>query len=278
MPTKPRGRSRLLDVIQARQRAADTGRTLGARVRQAREQRGWSQPKLAEQVGVTRFRIGQIERGSGAGVPFDLWYALALVLKLPLRIELGRDPLAEPTDAGHLKVQELMLRLARQLGIARFFELPTRPTDPSLSVDVGWRDDTRRVLILNECWNTFGSVNAAVRSTHRKIAEAEQLANTLGGDGPAFHVASCWIVRDSRRNRELIARYPEVFATAFPGSSAGWVAALTDPARPVPSNPGLVWCDVHASRLVPWRKAAVATRASRPPLAPPPAPRRGRQS
>ena len=242
MSTKPRGRSRLVAVIQARQRAKEVARALGARVRQARARRGWSQHQLAVQVGITRFRIGQIERGDGAGVPLDLWHALGLVLKLPLRIEFGRDALEEPTDAGHLKMQELMLRLARTLGITRFFELPTRSTDPALSVDVGWRDDARRALILNECWNTFGNINAAVRTTHRKIAETSQLAVTLGGGGEPFVVAACWIVRDTRRNRELIGRYPEVFATAFPASSSAWVRALTAPAAPVPTEarPGLV--------------------------------------
>src|SRR4051794_12334445 len=61
---------------------------------------------------------------------------------------------ASGADRGHLAIQELMLRLAKQLGVARFFELPTKPAESTMSADVGWRDDNRRVLILNECWNT----------------------------------------------------------------------------------------------------------------------------
>ena len=152
-----------------------------------------------------------------------------------------------------------MLRLAKQLGIARFFELPTRPIEPSMSVDVGWRDDTRRVLLLNECWNTFGSINAAVRSTHRKLAEMAQLAAATG-DG--YRAATCWIVRDTRRNRELLARYPEVFEAAFPASSAAWVQALTNATAAVPDQPGLVWCDLNATRLFAHRKRPVMLRAA----------------
>jgi hypothetical protein len=187
-------------------------------------------------------------------MPPETWFAFSVVLALPLRIEFSRDVLDEPTDAGHLKLQELMLRLGRRIGCARTFELPTRPSEPSLSVDVGWRDDARRVLILNECWNTFGNINASVRSTRRKIAEAEALAVAIGGDRGPYRVAACWIARDTRRNRALLARYPEVFATAFPGSSAGWVRALTVAGAPVPDAPGLVWSDVNATRLFAWRR------------------------
>jgi hypothetical protein len=59
--------------------------------------------------------------------------------------------------------------------------------------------------MLNECWNTFGSINAAVRSTKRKVAETENLAVAIAGDSAPYRVAACWIVRDTKRNRELLA-------------------------------------------------------------------------
>jgi hypothetical protein len=202
--------------------------------------------------------MGRPDRArGGSGVPAEALFAFSVALDVPLKLEFARDALSEPTDAGHLKIQELMLRLGRQVGCTRTFELPTRPADPALSVDVGWRDDARRFLFLNECWNTFGNINASVRSTRRKIAEAEGLAAALGGDGEPYRVAACWIVRDTRRNRELIARYPEVFASAFPGSSAEWVRALTVAGAPVPAESGLVWSDLHATRLFAWRKPGV---------------------
>jgi transcriptional regulator with XRE-family HTH domain len=275
MPRKPRGRARTAAVLEGRRRAGLAAARLGNAIAEARSRRDLSRRQLAEKVGLSEWRIGQIERGGGSGVPAETWFGISVALDLPLRLEFGRDALQEPTDAGHLRLQELMLRLARNLGIARFFELSTRPTHPALSVDVGWRDDRRRVLILNECWNTFGSINAAVRSTHRKLAEAEQLAAATAGGGdtadptyPPYRVAACWIVRDTRANRALLARYPEVFEAAFPASSAAWVRALTEPAAPVPSASartasvpgavptatvpielGLVWADLHGTRL-----------------------------
>jgi hypothetical protein len=176
------------------------------------------------------------------------------VLGIPLRIDFMRDHLQELNDAGHLAMQDLMLRLARETRRARGFELATKPADPTLSIDVCVRDDLNRVLIIEECWNTFGNLNASVRSTRRKIAEAEQIAVALGGDHGPYRVAAVWIVRDTRANRALLARYPDVFAQVFTGSSAGWVAALTRASAAPPSEIGLVWVDVRATRVFAWRR------------------------
>jgi hypothetical protein len=179
---------------------------------------------------------------------------LSAALGIPLRIDFLRDVIAEPVDAGHLKLQELVLRLGRLTGRARTFELATKPLETGHSIDVCLRDDAQRVLVINECWNTFGNVNASVRSTRRKMAEAEQMAAAIGGDAGPYRVAALWIVRDTRANRELIARYPEVFGAAFTGSSVQWVATLTAAGTEPPTELGLVWCDRDASRVFAWRR------------------------
>jgi transcriptional regulator with XRE-family HTH domain len=253
MPRRGR-RSRSEAVLAGRRHAQDAVALLGGKVRTARLRRGWSQRLLGERVGLCSTRISQIERGLGTGLPIPLWFALAAALGLALKVEFGRDPAIEPTDAGHLGMQELMLRLGRETGRVRNFELPTRSADPSLSVDVGWRDDACRVLILNECWNTFGSINASIRSTRKKMAEAEALAAAIGGDDGPYRVAACWSVRDTKANRELLARYPEIFATAFTGSSLAWVRALTTPGASPPTELGLVWMNSSCTRLVAWRR------------------------
>lgn len=149
------------------------------------------------------------------------------------------------------------MRLGRRAGYRATFELPTRPLDPSRSTDVGLRDDRSRLLILVECWNTFGDLGAAIRSTNRKRAEVAELANAVGGDRP-YRVFSCWVVRDVERNRQLVARYPELFASKFTGSSMLWVRVLTEPPagtarRDPPADLGLVWCDARPTRLFAWR-------------------------
>jgi hypothetical protein len=170
----------------------------------------------------------------------------------PLIVRLQRDPIEETADAGHLAIQELVLRLGRHGGFTGLFELASRQHEPWRSVDVGLRDDRSRRLWCIECWNSFGDLGAAARSTARKVAEAEGLAVALGGEAP-YAVRSCWVIRDTRRNRELLRRYPEVFAARFPGSSRGWVRALSTGAD-APIEPGLVWCDRDATRIFAWRR------------------------
>jgi transcriptional regulator with XRE-family HTH domain len=227
---------------------------LGAAVRQRRRRRGWTQRHLGALIGLHHSRISQVELGGGGSLTLRDWTALADALDAAFFIKLSRDREDEPADAGHLRMQELLLRLGREAGVARLFELPTRPADPTRSVDVGLRDDRRRTLILLEAWNTIADIGAAARSTARKLAEAEALATALGGDGAPYRVAGCWVVRASPANRGLLARYPEVFAARFPGSSAGWARAISIGAER-PADPGLVWCDPSRPGTVfAWRR------------------------
>ena len=223
----------------------------GGKVRRARTRRGLYQRALAARVGVTQPTISKLERGDGATLSLELWRQVALVLQLHLELTLGRDPLEEPADAGHLGIQELLLRLGRSIGMRRKFELATKPANPQLSTDVGLIDDANRRLIQVECVNVFGNVNNSVRSSDRKRAEAEDLAMARS-DGNPYAVHQVWVVRATKRNRALLARYPELFATRFTGSSHAWVKALTT-GSPPPNDLGLVWCDVAATRLFEWR-------------------------
>lgn len=235
--------------------AAALAVALGTTVRGARRRRRLTQEQLADRVAVHQSRISQIELGGGGASPLDLRLAIAAVLELPLRVEFGRDRLQEPSDAGHLRIQELVLRLGARAGFTRTFELASAGGS-GRSSDVGLRDDRRRILILIECCNTLLDLGAAVRSSDRKRAEAEAYAVAIG-HGEPFEVRTCWVVRASAANRALVARSPHIFATKFPGSSRGWVEALTVGGRP-PAQPGLVWSDVGASRLFAWRSRSEA--------------------
>ena len=115
------------------------------------------------------------------------------------------------------------------------------------------RDDPNRTLILQEIWNRFDDFGRAVRSTDRKTAETAALAAAIGGDNP-YRVASCWLLVDNAGNRQMLRRFPEVFASRFPGSSLKWVDALTN-GGPVPNDAGIAWLDLRVSRLVPIRAA-----------------------
>lgn len=231
---------------------------MGGELRVSRRRRRLTQARLAARIGVTQSSVSLLERGGGGASSLELWQRAMLAVDRPLSLNLAADPLRPVADAGHLAIQELVLWAARGAGFKAAFELATKPADPTRSVDVGLRDDRRRVLLLVECWNSIGDIGAAARSTSRKVAEAEQLAVAIGqedADGVVepHRVASVWVIRATRRNTELVRRYPEVFAARFPGSSRAWVRALVA-GEPTPTAPGLVWCDVRCTRLFAWRQ------------------------
>jgi transcriptional regulator with XRE-family HTH domain len=237
-------------VIEADRRTREHRAQLGAEIRSSRLRRHWTQQHLAERAGVDRQIVGRVERAT-TRLDVDVLQRIGIALNRFLEIRFGRDSLEQPADAGHLAMQELVLRLGRTNGFVGEFEMSTRPAEAWRSIDVVLASRARRLLILNECWNTFGDIGAAARATMRKAAELEALA--AGRWGADVTVRVVWIVRATARNRALLARYPEVFASRFPGSSRAWVEALTNGSTP-PNEPGLVWCDVAATRLVEWRR------------------------
>jgi transcriptional regulator with XRE-family HTH domain len=239
--------------IAAAAKAAEAARRAGQQVEASRRRRRITQRELGDRVGVSRSLIAAIESGQAAGTPLETWFALGEALDRPFRAEFLRDHQALPADAGHLGMQELVLRLAGPAGYAGTFELATRPGDPTRSVDVLLLDKRSRRMVIVECWNTFGDLGAAARSSDRKLAEAAQLAVAIGGAGPPFDIGLVWVVRDTRVNRALIERYPHIFERRFPGPSGAWVRALTRPAA-MPSGPGLIWCDGKATRLFARRR------------------------
>jgi hypothetical protein len=167
-------------------------------------------------------------------------------------VSLQRDLRGDTKDVAHLAMQELVLRSGRAAGYRGSFELSTRPAEPWRSVDVGLRDDRRRRLIIAECWNSFGDIGASARSSARKVAEAHELAAAYWGTVLSL-VGLVWVIRASRRNRALVARYPELFASRFPGSSVRSVRALTSGTEP-PPEPGIVWTDLASTRVFAWRR------------------------
>ena len=243
-------RVRTRDVIAGHREAIAVAATLGGIVRSARRARRWTLAQLAARVGLGVSRLSDIERGAGTRVPLETWIALGIALERPLAVSF--TPALSPgsaRDAGHLDIQECVLRLAQATGRPGTFEVPTRPADPSRSTDVGIRDPPTRTRILAECWNTFGDLGAAVRATRRKHVEAAEA-------WPEDRIATVWVVRATAANRALVARYPAIIDAAFPGSSRRWVTALTA-GGPPPRQPGFVWYDASTGRLMERRRATI---------------------
>lgn len=239
-----RSAAELVGVREARAIAA----TLGGQIAAARRAKRLSQRQLGDMVGLSQARISEVERGEGGGAPFAAWIAIGIALGRPFAVTMSRILTPGREDGGHLAPQELVLRLAKGNGIPRTFELPTRPANPTQWIDVGLRDDRRRVLSVVEIGNRVDDLGGARRAFKRHLAEAEALAVVAGADEGAYRVAGCWVLRATAANRELVARYPAIFEAEFPGSSRAWVKALTTGAES-PRQPGIVWVDLAGTRI-----------------------------
>ena len=244
------GAKRSLAVVEGAQLARSEAGKAGAAVRAARLRRRLSQAELGARVSMSRPRVADIEAGRGATVPLPIWFAIAKALELYLKFEFARDPQQELRDAGHLDIQELVVRVAAP-GVWRA-EWESRSANRS--IDVRLEDRRQRRILIVECTNTLGDLGEAMRSSDYKLREAEQRAVALTGAGEPFHVGLVWVVRDSKRNREIVNRYERLLDSRFSGSSVEWVKALVVGAR-MPGEPGLVWSDLKATRLFARRRS-----------------------
>src|SRR5258705_12896933 len=89
---------------------------IGAEVRASRLRRHLTQRRLGERATVSQTTISRLERGHGGGITLDAWQRVFTALGRRLVLEAARNPFEEPANAGHLKVQELVLRLGRDSG------------------------------------------------------------------------------------------------------------------------------------------------------------------
>ena len=233
--------------------AASIAGSLGRDLRTTARRRRLTQAEVGRRVGLSGSRIGEIQRGLGAGASLETWVKLGKAICRPLAVSFSREMDApEAQDAGHLAAQELLLGLARRHRRRADFELPTRPSDPARSIDVALCDEAARALIVVEIWNRLDDVGKAARATSRKAVEAEGPAMIAARSGPAYRVAMCWLLVDTAANRRLVARYPEILQSRFPGSSLGWARCLSE-GLPPPDEEGIAWIDPRSGRIVPLR-------------------------
>ena len=221
----------------------------GRELQAARQRRHLSQAVVARRAGLSRSRLAEIEGGDGFHASLDHWFALAKALGLYLRFEFGRDPQAELRDARHLDIQELVVRVA-----APGWKAEWESRSGRRSIDVRLEDRQRRRILIVECVNTMGDLGEAMRSSDYKVREAEQRAVAIAGGGEPFEVGLVWVVRDTRANRQLVGRYARLLDSRFTGSSMEWVRALVVGGR-MPTQSGLIWCDIRASRLFARRRS-----------------------
>lgn len=235
-------RRRTQRQTRADERATHLAATLGRAVRNARRAHGATQTATAAVAGISQSCWSNLERGRGANVSLLVWVRAADALAADLRAYLERVSAADlPRDSVHLRHQELIARTAAAGG---WRVAPEKQLGGAGVADIVLVRGSEVALV--EVWDWFADVGDAFRSWDRKL---ERLGTTAGGK-----VGGSWVIRATRRNRELLASHRTLFDARFPGSSHAWLHALGVPA-PMPDEPALLWVSVAGDRFFASRRA-----------------------
>ena len=255
LPNRSRAQRASRPRREGRARAALLSLRLGTRLREARQLLGKTQREIAEAAGVSQSWLSRMERGQGASASLVVWSSAAAAVGQRLAAFLEDMPGADrPRDHAHLERQRLVIERAARGGWRALPEEPIDDGPRSRSVDVLLVRAAAREAALVECYDWFDDVGAAMRVSDGKAASLRsRLEHGRDLRAPAWRVALLWVVRGTRRNRELISEFRAIFAAKFGGSSSDWIRCLEDPSRAMPSETGLVWTDLAGHRFMPAR-------------------------
>ncbi len=234
---------------------------LGTALREARAIAGLKQAEVAARAGVSQSEISRLEHGEGQTASIETWACVAAAVGEQfvgfLELAPGASP---PRDIEHLRRQSALIEMAAAGG---WRALPEFAIDPgatrSRSIDVALIRPSAREAIAVEVWDWFDDVGASLRGLDAKVtALVRRLpadsAVDSPGDGNSWRVEGLFVVRDTRRNRAIVAELRPLFAARFTGSSTAWLRAL-DSAAAMPVGHGLLWSDPRR-RLIASRLAA----------------------
>jgi len=226
---------------------------LGVGLRDARLATHLTQSQLADRAGVSQTWVSLIEGGQGHAASIETWSVLAASVGEQFVGFLEGIPGSErPRDMEHLRRQNALIEIAQRGGWTALPELAIDPSSArSRSVDVGLVRPARREAVVSEIWDWFEDVGAGFRSLDAKVATltARLLAGPPTTPDVTWTIRGLYVIRDTRRNRELVRELSALFAARFPGFSSEWLAALADPAAPIPGADGFLWSTADGASL-----------------------------
>ena len=220
---------------------------LGVALRDARLRTGRTQADIAVSAGLSQGTVSLLERGHGRSATLETWAMVAAAVGEQFVGFLERAPGAEvPRDIQHLRRQSALISIAAPGG---WRALPEFRLDQdarwSRSIDVALVRRATGEAVVAEIWNWFEDVGGALRGLDGKVAALRGQLDP----GVEWTVRGLFIVRDTRRNRELVAELGPMFAARFRGNARAWLRALTDPSERLPDGDGLLWSDRAGTAL-----------------------------
>ena len=227
-------------------RAAYLARRIGISLREARLAQHLRQVDVAVRAGIMQAHVSRIERGEVSGVGLDTLAACAAAVGTQLAAFVESMPGADlPRDVEHLRRQSLLVSLAaagrwRATPEAALANDGRRPR----SIDVLLTREVRHEAAVVEIWDLLLDGGEAMRGLEAKVA------STRARLGEGWRVEGLLLLRRTSRNRALVRDLAPLVAARYPASSAGWIAALSDPGRPMPDSGGFAWTTVRGDRLL----------------------------
>lgn len=228
-----------------RRRSAYLAHRIGLGLRESRLSSRITQVEAAHRAGVSQPFWSRLERGAARSPSLETLASCAAAVDTQLAAFLEAVPGADlPRDIEHLRRQQLTVAIARGGG---WTARPERPIDPharrSRSIDVELERAVRREVAVVEIIDLLTDGGDAMRGLADKVAAVRRDVEN------GWTVAGLLILRSTTRNRALVGEFADLLIARFPASSGAWLAALRDPARPMPKADGLVWSSVDGRRL-----------------------------
>lgn len=211
---------------------------------------GLTQAQLGARIGIHQTAVSKLERGRAARFSLETWAAAAAALgqELTAFFELAAtsDP---PADIEHLRRQQLVVATAAKGGWRAHVEREVSSEGRRLVIDVLLERSVAgrpAELCVVEVWNWLADVGQAWRNHGQKVLAVRRSHAGLS-------VSGLFVLRDTRRNRDLVRELGVVFDARFHGSSDRMLAALLDRDVSAPEADAMAWTDAQATRLIPAR-------------------------
>ncbi len=220
---------------------------IGAEVRRLRLDAGPSQRRLAALAGIDHGFLSLIERGAREpSIAVLVAIADALGGSINVRLFPGTGPrLRDPIQA---RICEALIGVLDR----RWLPLPEVPVyRPARGViDLVLHDRSAQVVLAVEVHSQVPRLEQQLRWANEK-ADSLSSAEFWRFVDPSPTIDRLLVVRSTRTNRDIVARFAQTLGAAHPASPQSAFAALTRPDQPWPGS-ALLWATVngdHASIL-----------------------------
>jgi transcriptional regulator with XRE-family HTH domain len=235
---------------------------VGRAVRTLRVRRGWRQVDLAAAAGVSRSRVGRIERAEAAGLSLQTVerVAAALGARAELRLRWRGEGLDRLLDEGHATLVERTVHALVATGWEVAVEVSFSRFGERGSIDVLAYRPERRALAVIEVKSIVPDLQAMLGSLDRKARLAPIVARERGWRADV--VGRILIIWDTRTSRRRVASHAATLAAALPAGTRGVRRWLDDPRAP---RFGGIWfvADVRGADSMGVRSRRIVQRRAR---------------